>query len=103
LNGPLGALGVPLTAGRSIAIDPRHVPLGAPVFVATTWPNTPKSLNRLMVAQDTGGAIRGAVRADFFWGYGEAAGREAGRMKQPLRMWVLLPHGYPVPGAAARE
>jgi len=103
LNGPLGALGVPLTAGRSVAIDPRHVPLGAPVFVATTWPNTPKPLNRLMLAQDTGGAIRGAVRADFFWGYGEAAGREAGRMKQPLRMWVLLPHGYPVPGAAARE
>jgi membrane-bound lytic murein transglycosylase A len=103
LNGPLGALGVPLTAGRSIAIDPRHVPLGAPVFIATTWPNTPKPLNRLMLAQDTGGAIRGAVRGDFFWGYGEAAGREAGRMKQALRMWVLLPHGYPVPSATTRE
>ena len=103
LNGPLGALGVPLTAGRSIAIDPRHVPLGAPVFVATTWPNSPKPLNRLMLAQDTGGAIRGAVRADFFWGYGDAAGREAGRMKQALRMWVLLPHGYPVPGGVAHQ
>jgi membrane-bound lytic murein transglycosylase A len=102
-NGPPGALGVPLTARRSIAVDPRHVPLGAPVYIATTWPNSPKPLHRLMLAQDTGGAIRGAVRADFFWGYGEAAGAEAGRMKQRLRMWVLLPHAHPVPGAAARE
>ncbi|HYH42574.1 MAG TPA: MltA domain-containing protein, partial [Burkholderiales bacterium] len=99
-NGPPGALGVPLTARRSIAVDPRHVPLGAPVFIATTWPNNPKPLNRLMLAQDTGGAIRGAVRADFFWGYGDAAGTEAGRMKQRLRMWVLLPVGHPVPGSA---
>jgi membrane-bound lytic murein transglycosylase A len=90
-NGPPGALGVPLTAGRSIAVDPRFVPLGAPVFVATTWPNTSRPLNRLMLAQDTGGAIRGPVRADFFWGFGESAGQEAGRMKQRLRMWVLLP------------
>jgi membrane-bound lytic murein transglycosylase A len=50
-----------------------------------------------MLAQDTGGAIRGPVRADFFWGYGEAAGREAGRMKQRLRMWVLLPNGQAPP------
>jgi membrane-bound lytic murein transglycosylase A len=96
LNGPLGSLGVPLTARRSLAVDPRHIPLGAPVYIATTWPNSPRPLNRLMIAQDTGGAIRGPVRADFFWGYGEAAGREAGRMKQRLRMWVLLPHRYPV-------
>ncbi len=96
LPGPLGALGVPLTAQRSVAIDPRHVPLGAPLFLATTWPNSSRPLNRLMLAQDTGGAIRGAVRADFFWGFGEEAAREAGRMKQPLRMWVLLPNGYPV-------
>ena len=94
--GPPGALGVALTPRRSIAIDPRFVPLGAPVFIATTWPNTSRPLNRLMMGQDTGGAIRGAVRADFFWGYGEAAGQEAGRMKQRLRMWVLLPQGYPV-------
>ncbi len=96
LPGPLGALGVPLTAQRSVAIDPRYVPLGAPVFLATTWPNSSRPLNRLMLAQDTGGAIRGEVRADFFWGFGEQAAREAGRMKQPLRMWVLLPYGYPV-------
>lgn len=91
LPGPLGTLGIPLTAGRSIAVDQRHVPLGAPVFLATTWPNTTRPLNRLVMAQDTGGAIRGAVRADFFWGFGEQAAREAGRMRQQGRMWVLLP------------
>ena len=96
LPGPPGALGVPLTARRSIAVDPQYVPLGAPVYVATTWPNSSKPLNRLMLAQDTGNAIRGAVRADFFWGFGEEAAREAGRMKRPLRMWVMLPRGYPV-------
>ena len=91
---PPGALGVPLTPQRSIAVDARYVPLGAPVHIATTWPNTDKPLQRLMLAQDTGGAIRGAVRADFFWGSGEEATREAGRMKQALRMWVLLPKNY---------
>jgi membrane-bound lytic murein transglycosylase A len=100
LPGPLGALGVPLTAERSIAIDPRVVPLGAPVYLATTWPNTAQPLNRLMVAQDTGGAIAGGVRADFFWGFGDAAGALAGRMRQAGRMWVLLPKGY-VPENAA--
>lgn len=94
LPGPLGALGVPLTAGRSIAVDSRFIPLGAPVFLATTWPNSTKPLNRLMLAQDTGGAIRGVVRADFFWGFGKDAGRQAGSMKQGGRMWVLLPKGY---------
>lgn len=93
LTGPLGALGVPLTAGRSIAVDPKYIPLGAPVFLSTTWPNSPQPLNRLMMAQDTGGAIRGAVRADFFWGFGAEAGEQAGRMKQQGRMWVLLPKG----------
>jgi membrane-bound lytic murein transglycosylase A len=97
LPGPLGALGVPLTAERSIAVDPRFVPLGAPVYIATTWPNSTKPLNRMMLAQDTGGAIQGAVRADFFWGYGADAAREAGRMKQSVRMWALLPNGYPTP------
>ncbi len=99
--GPPGALGVPLTARRSVAVDPRYVPLGAPVFLSTTYPNSARPLNRLMMAQDTGSAIRGAVRADFFWGDGEAAAREAGRMKQRLRMWVMLPNGYPVPGAGS--
>lgn len=90
-GGPLGALGVPLTPGRSIAVDPTVVPLGAPVFVSSTWPNSPRALDRLVMAQDTGGAIRGAVRADFFWGFGAEAGEQAGRMRQPLKMWVLLP------------
>jgi peptidoglycan lytic transglycosylase A len=97
LTGPLGALGVPLTAHRSVAIDPRFVPLGAPVYLATTWPLSSRPLNRLMLGQDTGGAIRGAIRADFFWGFGPEAAREAGRMRQPLRMWVLLPNSFRVP------
>ena len=99
LPGPLGALGVPLTAERSIAVDPRVVPLGAPVYLATTWPNTSDPLNRLMMAQDTGGAISGGVRADFFWGFGDAAGSLAGKMRQSGRMWVLLPRGYTPPQA----
>jgi membrane-bound lytic murein transglycosylase A len=100
LIGPIGSLGVPLTAERSIAVDPRVVPLGVPVYLATTWPNTADPLNRLMVAQDTGGAIAGAVRADFYWGFGDAAGNLAGKMRQSGRMWVLLPKGYnPEPGA----
>lgn len=93
LSAPLGALGVPLTNEYSIAVDPRTVPLGVPVFLSTTLPNSTEPLNRLMYAQDTGGAIKGAVRADFFWGFGELAGIQAGRMKQSGRMWVLFPRG----------
>ncbi|THF64087.1 transglycosylase [Pseudothauera nasutitermitis] len=96
-GGPLGALGVPLTDERSIAIDPRFVPLGAPVFLSTTYPLSERPLHRLMMAQDTGGAIKGAVRADFFWGFGAEAGARAGRMRQQGRMWVLLPHGVTPP------
>lgn len=97
LSGPLGALGVPLTAGRSLAIDPRAVPQGAPVFLATTWPNTNKPLQRLMVAQDTGNAIKGNVRADFFWGFGSEAENQAGKMKQAGKMWVLMPNEFTPP------
>jgi len=71
-------------------------PLGAPVLLASTQPNSPLPLNRLVMAQDTGGAIRGGVRADFFWGFGNAAGELAGRMKQRGRMWVLLPKDFPL-------
>ncbi len=95
-GGPTGALGVALTPERSIAVDPRYIPLGAPVFLATTLPNSTQPLARLVMAQDTGGAIRGAVRADYFWGFGDAAGAQAGRMRQSARMWVLLPRGYPL-------
>lgn len=96
-GGPIGALGVALTAGHSIAVDPRYVPMGAPVFLATTQPNSDQPLERLVAAQDTGGAIRGAVRADFFWGLGADAGALAGRMRQQGRIWLLWPRGAPPP------
>jgi membrane-bound lytic murein transglycosylase A len=96
-QGPKGAQGVALTPGRSIAVDPASVPLGAPVFLDTTYPATDQPLQRLVVAQDTGGAIRGAVRADFFWGFGHEAGDQAGRMRQPLKMWMLWPKGAALP------
>lgn len=89
---PPGAQGVPLTPERSLAVDRSYVPMGAPVFIDTRWPRVDKPLQRLMVAQDTGGAIKGRVRADFFWGVGEGAGWQAGAMKYPGRMWILLPH-----------
>jgi membrane-bound lytic murein transglycosylase A len=89
--GPKGALGAPLTPQRSIAVDAQFIPLGVPVFLATTWPNSEDALQRLVLAQDTGGAIRGAVRADYFWGFGNEAGELAGKMKQAGMMWVLLP------------
>ena len=97
IDGPTGTLGVPLAAGRAIAVDPRSIPLGAPVFLATSWPLSNEPLNRLMLAQDTGGAIRGALRADFFWGFGDDAAWQAGRMKQEGRMWVLWPKGAALP------
>jgi membrane-bound lytic murein transglycosylase A len=92
-EGPVGTLGAPLSAGYSIAVDPRYVPLGAPAFIATTWPLSTQPLERLVAAQDTGGAIRGAVRADFYWGSGDEAGALAGRMRQPGRLWILWPRG----------
>ncbi|MCG6933142.1 MAG: MltA domain-containing protein [Gallionella sp.] len=93
LPAPLGALGVPLTDQYSLAVDPRTIPLGAPVFISTTYPNSTQPLNRLMLAQDTGGAIKGAVRGDFYWGFGAQAGAQAGSMKQTGEMWVLFPKG----------
>jgi membrane-bound lytic murein transglycosylase A len=92
--GPPGAMGIPLTPERSIAVDPRHVTLGAPVFLATTQPNSEQALARLMIAQDTGGAIRGVVRADFYWGSGPQAGNQAGKMRQQGRLWQLMPKDW---------
>jgi membrane-bound lytic murein transglycosylase A len=94
--GPVGAQGVPLTPGRSIAVDRGSIPYGTPVWIASSEPplqpgGEPRPLQRLTVAQDTGGAIVGAVRGDFFWGWGKGAEELAGRMKQPLKMWVLWP------------
>jgi membrane-bound lytic murein transglycosylase A len=87
--GPRGAQGVPLTPGRSIAVDKDSIPYGTPVWLASRGPGL--DLRRLVLAQDTGSAIVGAVRADYFTGWGPEAGELAGRLKQPLRLWVLWP------------
>lgn len=91
-DGPIGAMGVPLEALRSLAVDPAVIPLGAPVWVDTTDPDG-RPLRRLMVAQDTGAAIKGVVRGDIFWGAGEVAFHVAGRMKSPGRYVLLVPLG----------
>jgi membrane-bound lytic murein transglycosylase A len=98
--GPRGSLGVPLTAGRSLAVDPRQLPMGAPLYLATTHPKDGAPLQRLMLAQDTGGAIRGAIRADYFWGLGSEAGDAAGRMRQDGALWLLWPAEQPPPVVA---
>jgi len=100
-DGPIGALNIPLHAQRSLAVDRRSVPLGAPVYLATTFPLSEEPLERLMAAHDTGGAIRGVVRADFYWGTGPDAGAQAGRMRQQGRMWLLWPTGEPLPSGPA--
>ncbi|OUL99134.1 murein transglycosylase A [Variovorax sp. JS1663] len=99
-GGPVGAFGVPLQAGRSIAVDPRSTPLGYPVFVSTRAPGTGTPMQRLTIAQDTGGAIRGAVRADYFFGNGQQAAAQARRMKERGQLWILLPRGQAVAAAA---
>ncbi|MEC8138357.1 MAG: MltA domain-containing protein, partial [Pseudomonadota bacterium] len=89
---PIGAQGVALTPRRSLAVDLRYIPLGAPLWLDTVWPGGGKrSLRRLMVAQDTGSAIKGPIRGDFFWGYGQDALAEAGRMKSRGSYYLLLP------------
>lgn len=96
-RGPFGALGVPLVPQYSLAVDRRFVPLGAPVYLATTLPVSEEPLTRLMAAHDTGGAIRGVVRADFFWGTGDEAGAAAGRTRQQGKLWLLWPRGESLP------
>ena len=91
-EGPIGAQGVPLTPGRSIAVDKSVLPYGVPVWLDTTDPLSPGApLRRLVVTQDTGGAIKGSIRGDLFWGAGEYAAAAAGLMKQDGRWFVLLP------------
>jgi membrane-bound lytic murein transglycosylase A len=91
-EGPIGAQGVPLMPGRSMAVDPSYVPYGVPLWIDTTDPIiTGAPLRRLVVAQDTGGAIKGPIRGDLFWGSGEHAGASAGLMRQPGRWFLLLP------------
>jgi membrane-bound lytic murein transglycosylase A len=87
--GPKGAQGVALTAGRSIAVDPQSIPYGAPVWLVSRGKQT--HLQKLVLAQDTGTAITGAVRADYFAGWGAQAEALAGQLKQPLQLWVLWP------------
>lgn len=90
-TGPKGAMGVPLTEKRSVAIDPRHIPLGSPLFIDTISPDNRKPLQRVVMAQDTGAAIKGSLRLDYFWGSGNEAGELAGKMKHPVRIWILQP------------
>lgn len=90
-SAPLGAQGVPLTPRRSIAVDAQSIPYGTPVWLDTSEPLSNQPLRRLVMAQDTGSAIVGAVRADYFWGWGDEAEAQAGRMKQALRFWALWP------------
>lgn len=96
-EGAIGALNVPLTDGASIAVDPKFTPLGTPVYLSTTRPDSKGAMNRLVHAQDAGGAIRGPVRADFFWGFGKEPGALAGAMKQRGKMWLLWPKGLALP------
>jgi membrane-bound lytic murein transglycosylase A len=90
-QGATGSLGTPLTAKRNIAVDRSVIPLGMPVFLSTTNPLDKKPINQLMVAADVGGAIKGKVRADFFWGFGDSAFEYAGRMKEKGKMYILMP------------
>lgn len=96
-GGPIGSLNIPLTAEYSIAVDPATIPLGSPVFLATTRPDNQTPVQKLVAAQDTGGAIKGQVRADYFWGTGPDAGELAGKMKQPGKLWLLWPKSAPLP------
>src|SRR5258708_1574652 len=90
-SGPVGALGVPLAPVRSIAVDPRYRPLGAPAFLASPPPASVTPLARRGITHATGGCSTPPVRADFFWGFGPEAGSQAGRMRQHGRIWALLP------------
>lgn len=91
--GPVGAMNVALTPGYSLAVDPHFIPLGGPVVVDTVHPTSGLRLIRLMLAQDVGGAIRGPLRFDFFWGFGRDAGEHAGRQRHDVRAWILAPTG----------
>ncbi|MBP6019096.1 MAG: murein transglycosylase A [Burkholderiaceae bacterium] len=97
--GPKGAYSIPLIGQRAVAVDTSFVPLGTPLYLATSYPATNQALNRLVFAQDTGAAIKGAARTDYYWGFGDEAGAQAGRMKQTGEMWLLWPKQAGVPSA----
>lgn len=92
-EGPIGAQGVPLTPLASVAVDRKYISLGTPLIVDVAQENPPLSFTRAVVAQDTGGAIKGGLRFDFFWGFGEESGEIAGQQKSQVRAWMLLPAG----------
>ena len=94
-DGPIGAMGLPLVAGRSLAVDRQYIPLGSIMWLETTAPDG-KPLNRLVMAEDVGGAIKGGVRGDYFWGHGEEALEQAGKMNSSGRYFILLPKGTEV-------
>ncbi|GGJ39116.1 murein transglycosylase A [Neoroseomonas lacus] len=105
-EGPIGALGVPLTPQRSVAVDRSFIPLGTPMFVTVRDPMARRdapAAGRLVVAQDTGGAIRGFARTDFFWGWGNDAAERAGRMRQDAEVFILLPRTIEVAAAPAGQ
>lgn len=92
-EGPIGAQGLPLTPKASVAVDRRYISLGTPVLVSVSQTNPNLNFTKPVVAQDTGGAIKGPIRFDFFWGFGDEAGKNAGRQKSQARAWLLLPNG----------
>ena len=91
--GPLGAQGVPLTPEASVAVDLRYWRLGTPFIVDASQASPALKIVRPVIAQDTGGAIRGIIRFDYFWGFGDKAGEAAGRQKSNTFSWVLVPNG----------
>jgi membrane-bound lytic murein transglycosylase A len=96
-EGPIGAMGVPLTEKLSLAIDREKIPYGSPIWIESIHPLTNTPIEQGTLAQDTGGAIRGRIRADYFWGTGEEAGQIAGLTRQPLKMWLIWPKNSPLP------
>jgi membrane-bound lytic murein transglycosylase A len=100
-DGPYGSENVVLTAGRSLAVDRAYIPLGVPVWLYAAERFKPGAIQRLVVAQDTGGAIKGPVRGDLYWGSGDAAGRDAGSMNATGHYYLLLPRAIAARAVAA--
>lgn len=99
ITGPKGAYSIPLIGQRSAAVDPEYTPLGTPIYLDTTYPASQQPLQRIVMAQDTGAAIKGPARVDFYWGSGDEAGDAAGRMKQSSTVWMLWPKAAGEPSA----
>lgn len=94
-EGPIGAMGLPLFAGRSMAVDRQYIPLGTMMWLETKAPDGSK-INKMVMAEDVGSAIQGAIRGDYFWGHGEDALNEAGRMNSSGQYYILIPKGAEV-------